>query len=185
MKHLGTRNLSTRRLVLRRLRMSDAEVMFENWAQDREVTKYLTWKPHDNIETTRKLMRKWVNDYKDPEVYMWAITLRSDLDRPIGTISVVDLSRVAPCCEVGYALGRPWWNQGYATEALQEVIRFLIRDVGFARVGARHDPRNAASGRVMEKCGMTREGILRKACVTNSGLSDMVCWSILESELKP
>ena len=162
MKHLGTRNLSTRRLVLRRLRMSDAEALFENWAQDKEVTKYLTWKPHENIETTRKLVRKWVNDYKDPEVYMWAITLRSDLDRPIGTISVVDLSRVA-----------------------QEVIRFLVRDVGFARVGARHDPRNAASGRVMEKCGMTREGTLRKACVTNSGLSDMVCWSILESELKP
>ena len=184
LKHLGTRNLSTPHLVLRRIRMSDAEAMFQNWANDPEVTRFLTWKPHESVEDTKKLLQKWVNDYKDPEVYLWAITLRSDLDRPIRTISVVELSRVAPCCEVGYALGRPWWNQGLATEALQEVIRFLIKDVGFARVGARHDPRNPASGRVMEKCGMTREGTLRQACVTNAGLSDAVCWSILESELR-
>ena len=184
MKHLGTRNLSTKRLVLRRLRMSDAEAMFQNWTHDPEVTKFLTWQPHEDVSVTKKLLRKWVDDYKKKDVYMWAIVLRTDLDRPIGTISVVETSRVAPCCEVGYALGRPWWNQGYATEALTEIIRFLIRDVGFARVGARHDPRNPASGRVMEKCGMTCEGTLRKACVTNQGLSDAVCWSILESELR-
>ncbi len=183
MKHLGTRNLSTKRLVLRRVRLLDAEAMFQNWTHDPEVTKYLTWKPHEDIAVTKKLLRQWVDDYKKKDVYMWAITLRSDLDRPIGTISVVELSRVAPCCEVGYALGRAWWNQGYATEALSEIIRFLIRDGGFARVGARHDPRNPASGRVMEKCGMTCEGPLRKACVTTQGLSDAVCWSILESEL--
>ena len=137
MKHLGTRNLSTKRLVLRRIRMSDAEAMFQNWAHDPEVTKYLTWTPHESVETTKKLIKKWVTDYKDPEAYLWAITLRTNLDRPIGTISVVELSRVAPCCEVGYALGRPWWNQGYATEALGEVIRFLITSAGsIMRAGA-------------------------------------------------
>ena len=153
MKHLGTRNLSTKRLVLRRIRMSDAEAMFQNWAHDPEVTKYLTWTPHESVETTKKLIKKWVTDYKDPEAYLWAITLRTNLDRPIGTISVVELSRVAPCCEVGYALGRPWWNQGYATEALSACIGALFA-LGFTAVNAGFFEGNIASRRVMEKSGM-------------------------------
>ena len=89
MKHLGTRNLSTPHLVLRRIRMSDAEAMFQNWAHDPEVTKFLTWQLHESVETTKKLLKKWVNDYKDPEVYLWAITLRTNLDRPIGTEEMI------------------------------------------------------------------------------------------------
>ena len=63
--------------------------------------------------------------------------------------------------EVGYCIGSRWWNQGYVSEALGMVMDFLFDQVGFHRIEARHDEENHASGRVMEKNGMKREGLLR------------------------
>lgn len=63
MKQIGTRELETKRLHLRRIRAEDAETMFDNWASDAQVTKYLTWSPHENREATRALLSVWEKEY--------------------------------------------------------------------------------------------------------------------------
>ena len=79
MNHLGTRELATERLTLRRFEIEDAENMFYNWANDPEVTKYLTWPAHENVEVTESIVKDWVSKYDDKEFYQWAIEL-NDLE---------------------------------------------------------------------------------------------------------
>lgn len=56
MKHLGTINLETSRLKLRRFELPDAEAMYKNWASDPEVTKYLMWPPHKDVSVTESIL---------------------------------------------------------------------------------------------------------------------------------
>jgi ribosomal-protein-alanine N-acetyltransferase len=77
--------------------------------------------------------------------------------------------------EIGYCIGRSWWNCGITSEALAAVIDFLMDEVGAQRVEACHDPRNPNSGAVMRKCGMQYEGTQRQAGINNSGKCDL-CW---------
>ena len=69
MKQIGTRELETKRLHLRRIRAADAEAMFDNWASDAQVTKYLTWSPHENREGTRALLSVWGKEYTRNDCY--------------------------------------------------------------------------------------------------------------------
>ena len=69
MKNIGTQRVETERLILRKITINDAEDMFNNWASDSEVTKYLTWKPHKTIEDTKEVIEFWLNDIDDRDVY--------------------------------------------------------------------------------------------------------------------
>lgn len=91
MNHIGTREIATERLTLRRFEIEDAENMFYNWANDPEVTKYLTWPAHESVDTTETILK---NGYLSmtKRFYQWAIEL-NDLEQPIGTISVIKLMR--------------------------------------------------------------------------------------------
>ena len=76
LNHKGTQTIETSRLILRKARMEDAEAMFRNWANDKEVTKYLTWPPHGNIEVTKNLLTSWVESYEKEDYYQWMIVLK-------------------------------------------------------------------------------------------------------------
>ena len=183
MEHKGTALLETPRLLLRPFRAEDGEAMFRNWAHDPEVTRYLTWQPHPDAESSRRICALWEQESHKPEFYQWAIVLR-ELDEPIGSISVVGCKEKPPSAEIGYCIGRPWWGQGLAAEALRAVIDYLIREVGMRRVWARHDVNNPRSGRVMQKAGMRKEGVFRAfAANTSNPCCDMAICSILSEEL--
>lgn len=180
--HKGTVTLETPRLILRRFTADDAQAMFDNWANDADVCRYLTWLPHGQVENTRALLERWAAGYEDAGNYQWAIELKA-LGRPVGSIGVGHFSERNLSCEVGYCMGKPWWGQGIMTEALRAVLAFLFEEVGMHRVEARHDPRNVGSGRVMEKAGMTLEGTLRDAMLRNDGsFHDLDVRAILRPE---
>lgn len=180
MNHLGTRELATERLTLRRFEIEDAENMFYNWANDPEVTKYLTWPAHENVEITESIVKDWVSKYDDKEFYQWAIEL-NDLEQPIGSISAVKVDNKIESVEIGYCIGQKFWHKGYTTEALTEIIRFFIAEGGAGRVCARHDSNNPNSGKVMDAAGMEYEGTLRRADINNQGICDAVIYSKIRS----
>lgn len=181
MNHKGTKTLYTERLTLRPFRLSDAQAMYDNWANDPEVTRFLTWQPHENAQATAKLLKRWIADYKDPEYYQWAICPK-ETDEPIGSISVVAIVEERDIVSIGYCIGRKWWHQGITSEAFEAVIRFMFDEVGVNRLEARHNVFNPNSGGVMKKCGLTYEGTLRQAATDNTGLMDLSVYSILRSE---
>lgn len=179
MKHLGSKALTTERLVLRPFRRDDAEAMFENWASDPEVTKYLTWTPHRSVEDTRALLTLWEEESKKEDNYHWAITLGGELIGDIALMDVRDERAVA-----GYCLCRRFWGKGIMTEALGEVLRFCFEAVGFHRIEICHAAENPASGRVMEKCGLKYEGTKRKSfrLLSTGEWADIVVRAILEED---
>lgn len=183
MKHLGTRRLETDRLILRPFVMKDVGAMFENWASDEQVTRYLMWPTHTDATVTEAVLRDWTSRYEEADFYQWAIVPKDGADRPVGSISVVMQDDRVGKGTVGYCIGRPWWHQGITTEALGAVIDFLIHQVGLQRVDAYHDPRNPHSGQVMQNCGMTCEGTLRRSDWNNQGICDACWYAILREEI--
>lgn len=183
MNDLGTVELRTKRLVLRKYTIDDLVQVHENWATDKLTSRFLSWNPHENIEETKQLLTNWVSCYGQTNAYNWAVFL-SDSVEYIGNISIVGRSRYE-VCEVGYCYGSKYWGHGYATEALKEVCRFLLKDVKFKIVTCNYIIDNAESGRVMEKAGMKRDGVLRLRGYNKitGQLCDNIYYSILENEL--
>jgi len=183
--HKGTQQIETPRLILRQAVREDAEAMLRNWASDPEVTKYMTWPPHANIEVTQNVLESWLEEYEKENYYQWMIVLKQ-IGEPIGTISVVRQNPRVEEAEIGYCLGRAWWHRGIMSEALAAVMNYLFTEVGMNRIAARHDPNNPHSGGVMRKCGMIYEGTSRSSDRNNQGICDAAQYAILHSEwLKP
>ena len=136
-------------LLLRKLVKEDADDIFDNWASDVEVTKYLTWNPHQSKEDTKAILDIWLKEYEDPHAFRFGIVLKESKEL-IGTIDVVGYEEEAP--EIGYCLSRKHWNKGYMSEALQSFIAYLF-SIGFNRIVIEADIRNIASNRVIEKTG--------------------------------
>ncbi len=182
MKHCGTQRLETERLILRRFVNADAAAMFNNWASDDEVTKFMMWKSHSSIEISQSVTNDWVKQYSDPKRYNWAIVLKSNGDEPIGAIDVVHMDEAVSSVHIGYCIGRKWWHQGITSEALKAVMDFLFDEVDVNRIESRHDSRNPNSGGVMKKCGMKYEGTLRSADWNNQGICDACYYALIKSE---
>ena len=180
LKHKGTATIETPRLFLRKARMEDAEAMFRNWANDSEVTKYLTWPAHSNMDITEKVLANWVENYQKDDYYQWMIVLK-ETGQPIGSIMASTVGR-AQSAHIGYCIGKAWWHQGIMSEALKAIMDFLFDAVGYHRVEAIHDSNNPHSGAVMKKCGMQYEGTLRMADKNNQGICDACYYGLLASE---
>ncbi|MEG1800511.1 MAG: GNAT family N-acetyltransferase [Oscillospiraceae bacterium] len=179
MEHKGTVLIETDRLILRQFTAADSTAMFENWTSDDEVTKFLRWPTHKSIAVTQSLARQWVKKYSDKKTYQWAIVLKEYGEEPIGTISVVEQYENVGMVQIGYCIGKKWWHQGITTEAFSAIIPFLFDEVKANRIEARCDPLNLYSAKVMEDCGLTYEGTLRKADTNNTGIVDAAMYSIL------
>ena len=113
--------METERLILRKLVMEDAEKMFENWTNDEEVTRFLTWLPHKSIEVTREILEDWIEDYEDPKTVRFGIELKENHDL-IGEIDIVKFVDGKPV--IGYASSRKYWGHGYMTEALGLLLEY-------------------------------------------------------------
>lgn len=177
----GTQTIETDRLILRRFTIDDAEDMYNNWASDPEVTKFLTWPTHSSVDVSRYVLNDWVPHYEEGDYFNWAMELKEN-GQVIGNISVVEVKERAEAADMGYCMSRAYWGRGLMPEALKAVMDYLFDVVGLNRVAACHDVNNPKSGRVMDKAGMKREGILRGAGRNNQGICDEVWHSMIRSD---
>ena len=178
--HKGTQTLFTERLTLRKFTVDDAQAMFENWANDERVTRYLTWCPHESPEFTKQLLEGWCAAYESLNTYNWAMEYEGTL---IGNISAVRLNDKNEYAELGYCMGYAYWNKGLMPEAAKAVIDYLFTEIGVHRVGISHAVKNPASGRVAQKCGLTFEGTKREYFKASTGeFLDISYYGIIRSE---
>ena len=162
----------TERMTLRPFRNGDADSMFRNWTSDEEVARYCRWYRHKTVKSTETLLKLYLDEAESGFEYRWAITLTGEPDNVAGCIDVVGTRDHGTCAELGYVISRPLWGKGLMTEAVSAVIRELFR-CGFKRVIARHHTDNPASGRVMEKCGMTFSRFSERVWV--SAITESAC----------
>ena len=175
------KRLETERLLLRPFTIDDAGLMFNNWANDDEVTKYLTWPSHKSINDTINILGEWIQNHEKNDFYNWAIVLK-EINEPVGSISVVKQDDDIGMVRIGYCIGRKWWNRGITSEALGALIEFFFVEAGINRIEAMHDSNNPISGKVMAKCGMKYEGLMRQAGRNNQGICDDVIYGILADD---
>lgn len=143
------KELVTERLFLRKFNLNDAESMFYNYASDPEVTKYLTWNPHKNLEETRSILQCWVEQYKKPERINYAIILKEN-NQLIGGIDVCGYKEGVPV--IGYVLSKKYWNNGLMTEAFKCLINYLF-SLGYKKILVDACVDNVGSNKVIKKCG--------------------------------
>lgn len=178
--HEGTKTIKTERLILRKFTVDDYNDMFNNWASDENVTRFLTWLPHESPEATMQLLEGWCNAYERNDAYNWAMEFEGQV---IGNISVVRLSEKSEYAELGYCMSCEHWNKGLMTEAARAVIDFLFNEVGVHRVSIAHAVKNPASGRVAQKCGLTYEGTRRECFKSSTGeFLDIANYGILKDD---
>lgn len=180
--HKGTRQIETERLILRRARIDDAQAMYENWASDPEVTRFLTWPPHESVEVTRTILQSWVEGYEKLDYYQWMIVPKDNDDKPIGSLFAGGTNDRVGKFHIGYCIGKAWWHRGIMSETLQAVIGYLFDEVNANRIEAHHDINNPHSGGVMRKCGMKYEGTFRQSDWNNQGICDAAYYAILRSD---
>ena len=181
--HKGTVTLTTPRLFLRRFRPDDAQAMYDNWATDENVTRYLSWNVHESAAATSELLAKWIAEYDNAETYHWVIEIDGVI---VGTVNLHAISNVHARCELGYCIGSKWWNKGIMSEAVAEVLRFAFEEINAHKVCALHDTENIGSGKVMQKNGMKQEGLLREHMVRKDGTrGDTAYYAILKRAWPP
>lgn len=180
MKHVETKTIETERLVLRRLELTNAEMMFRNWTSDDKVTRYLRWDTHKTIDDTKKMILQWMNNYQDDSTYYWGIYLKNN--EMIGSTGITITSECDLKGELGYKIGSNWWNQGYSSEAAGAVIDYMFRNTDIERIGAFSSVENPASSKVMEKIGMHHEGSLRHYYKVGGKFHDCDLYGIIRKE---
>ncbi|WP_338108403.1 GNAT family N-acetyltransferase [Enterococcus malodoratus] len=175
---MGTEQLVTDRLILRKLTVDDSRQMFNNWASDPAATKYLPWKPYQKLEYVSAYLKTIEHEYQTHDTFCWGIELKGSRQL-IGSISVVDDYKEIQTMAIGYVIGQNWWHQGYTSEALSAIIDFLFETTSVNRLEAFHDAENKNSGSVLTKCGFVFEGVLRQRGKNNRGVVDQCIYSLL------
>ncbi|HUK82852.1 MAG TPA: GNAT family N-acetyltransferase [Verrucomicrobiae bacterium] len=159
--------LRTHRLRLRPPLLSDAAVIFQRYAQDREVTRFLMWRPHGSIIDTRVFLRGCLRVRARGTSFPWVIVRKKDGE----LLGMIELRLDSHRAQIGYVLAKSYWGNGYMTEALKVVVHWCLSQPGIHRIWAFADVENRASCRVLAKAGMKREGILRR-WVVHAAMSD-------------
>lgn len=172
--------LETERLILRPFRLSDAGDV-QRLAGAAEISATTLDIPHPY---PRGAAEEWIRSHRptfeEGLGVHFAITLR-ETETLVGAIGLLITPRHNRA-ELGYWIGVPYWNNGYATEAVRAVVAYGFRVLGLHRICANHFPRNPASGRVMQKAGMTLEGTLRQHVKKGTAYEDLVTYGLLRDE---
>jgi RimJ/RimL family protein N-acetyltransferase len=174
-------DLTTRRLLLRQPRPEDAQEI-ARLAGDPEISANTLEIPYPYDE---KMAWDWIReterkrDERSEQVFL--ITNRTS-GEIIGAIGLMGLIPEHSRAKIGYWIGRPFWNLGYATEAVCAVLDYGFRLLSLHRIYGFSLTSNKASGRVMDKCGMRHEGVLRQHLQKNGNFQDVAVHGILREE---
>jgi ribosomal-protein-alanine N-acetyltransferase len=172
--------LETQRLILRPFQLADAPDV-QRLAGSRDIASTTLNIPHPYEDG---MAEEWISKHQETfeqgRGVTLAITSRSGANL-IGAISLMDISP-GHRAELGYWIGKPYWNQGFCSEASRAVVGYGFQVLGLNRIHACHLTRNPASGRVMQKLGMQHEGCRRQHVQKWEVFEDLEMYGILRSE---
>ncbi|MBN1694872.1 GNAT family N-acetyltransferase [candidate division WOR-3 bacterium] len=177
-----TLKLETERLLLRLLDLSDAERVRE-LAGDKEIADTTTNIPHPY---EKGMAEEWISSsrikFESGECVHLAVILKATQEL-IGAIGLI-IDKGFNRGELGYWIGREYWNQGYCTEGSRAVLDYGFNQLLLHKITSSHFARNPSSGRVMRKIGMKKEGFLKKHVPKSGKYEDLVIYGVLRKEWK-
>lgn len=174
--------LQTPRLILRKVTLRDAQDMFA-YSRDPQVSRHVLWSTHEDISQTKDYIRYIISQYHKDNPTSWCMQDKQT-GKAIGTIGFMWWNHDNRSAEVGYSMSREFWGKGLMTEALHAVIEFGFMEMHLHRIEAQHEVDNPASGRVMLKNGMRKEGLLRGRLYNKGRFVDVELYAILLEDWK-
>ena len=174
--------INASRVSLRELRDEDVCSLFAIFS-DPEVMRYWSTLPLANMEEAHTMLVDIRGHFQERTFFKWGITRNID-DLVIGTCTLFHVELDNRRAEIGYALGREYWGNGYMQEALHALINFSFKEMNMHRIEADVDPRNAASIKTLERLGFQREGYLRERWHVGGEIQDALFFGLLRREWK-
>jgi ribosomal-protein-alanine N-acetyltransferase len=174
--------LDADRVSLRWISAADTDAFYAIYSNP-EVMRYWSTPPLADRQAAVNLINKIHEDWKRRVILKWGIALRED-NHLIGSITLFNLDFNHRRAEIGYALGRPYWGQGYMHEALMALLKYAFEELNLHRIEADVDPRNTASIKTVERLGFQREGYLRERWQVNGEIQDAFFYGLLRPEWK-
>lgn len=175
--------LETERLVLRPVTLDDVPAVHQ-YCSDPDVARYTTWHPHRSLAESQAYVIAVQDQYRRDEPSPWGVEHRGERVL-IGTCGFVARTPEHHRAELGYTLARPYWGQGYMTEAARAVIEYAFTNLDVNRIQAMCDAENLASARVLEKSGMRLEGILRDYLLIKGRYRNVRMYSVVRENRLP
>jgi ribosomal-protein-alanine N-acetyltransferase len=172
--------LETPRLVLRKATTNDAADIFV-YASDPDVTRYLRWGPHQNIDITKKYVDEVLQQYSQGQDGPWLIEYKEN-HTVIGHIHLMEIELQHQKAQVGFVLSKQYWNKGIMTETLGKILEYCFTQLGMNRIEGWCIIENQAGVRVLERVGMQKEGELREYLFQKGEFWDFSVYSILRKE---
>ncbi|MCB1060664.1 MAG: GNAT family N-acetyltransferase [Calditrichaeota bacterium] len=173
-------DITSDRLSLRRFRASDAADMFA-YTSDDEVTRFLSWNSHLSVDDAVQYIDSMTQAYINGDWPAWGIELVAE-SKLVGSISLRNYSSLHKQAELSYVMNRAFGGRGIMSEAVDRIVRYCFDELDLERVEARCMTDNFASERVMQKTGMSPEGILRRHQWIKGRFHDFKIYSILREE---
>jgi [ribosomal protein S5]-alanine N-acetyltransferase len=172
--------IEANRVILRWIREEDVDALYTIFSNP-EVMRYWSTTPLVDKAAATELLSEIHDGFKRRTTMKWGVA-RRDNDEIIGTTTLFNVDLNNCRAELGYALGRDHWGNGYIQEALQALLGYAFRELGLHRLEADVDPRNAASIRTLDRLGFVREGYLRQRWQVGGEIQDGVFYGLLKPD---
>ncbi|UZT83107.1 GNAT family N-acetyltransferase [Caproicibacterium sp. BJN0003] len=179
--NIGTMEIETERLILRRFRYTDDDDMLKYWISDPKIQSLYSEPVYRTKQEVKELLDKYIHSYEKNDFYRWAITLKKT-DECIGQIAYFLVDNNNHFAEIEYCIGSLFQRKGFATEATKAVIQYGFDKINLHKVQICHKSINLPSRKVIEKCGFTYEGTLRDFFYQDGKYIDRLYYSILRDE---
>lgn len=173
-------SFETKRLILRSICINDLDDIFE-FSSDPQVAYHMTWEANKNKSETLVFIQSVLEGYKDGLAAEWAIVEKVS-QKVIGTCAFIDWSNEHSNAILGYVINRSYWGNGYAVEAVKELLNYGFETLDLNRIEAHCNVDNLASEKVMKKLGMSFEGILRQNQYIKGTFRDTKIYGILQGD---
>ena len=177
LKHTGTINIETERLILRKFSYEDIPNMINNWIANPNVQHEYGELEYKTPAEVKGLLDKWISKYESNDFYRWAIILKENNEN-IGQIAFCRVYTEIETAEIEYCIGEDYWGKGYATEALNAIIDFSFKEPKFYKLEAFHRSLNTRSGRVLKKTALRQVETVRRFEIENITPHNEICYGI-------
>lgn len=172
--------IETQRLIIRLVEEKDIASLFEVNGDD-EVTLYLPYETWKTIEDGNSWYERMCSLQATDTVLQFVI-VEKESDRVIGSCLLFRLEEASARAEIGYVMGRAYWQKGFTFETLSGLIKYAFEDCALRRLEAEIDPRNIASNKLLLKLGFKKEGMLRQRYFAKGEISDSNIYGLLSEE---
>lgn len=181
MNSIGTKTITTERLILRKFNFNDAEDMLDLWISKPEIQHMYSEPIYTTLDEVKNLLQKYIDNYDNSDYYRWAI-IDNDSKRCIGQIAFYLVNLNNHFAEIEYCIASGYQNKGLMTEAVKALIKFGFEKIALHKIQISTKEINTPSKRVIEKCGFIYEGTSRDYFYFNGRYIDRLYYSMLKNE---